>query len=78
MIQVRVGKSREVAGIRITPIERICISADVVYDHVLVYVACEPVVIILQKGEHRWAVSIDGEAVGPEQLAAFDPEVSAP
>jgi len=65
MKQLRQGRAFEVGGVTITPIEQLVIDGDSLGCGITVSVDYTPLGIIIDNGNERWALGIDGEQIDP-------------
>lgn len=72
MKRIRQGKVIEIAGVSIIPVERIVINGGCHPHGITISAECVPVGIILDDGEMRWAIGMDGKSIDPDELESVN------
>lgn len=68
MKKIRFGNKIELTDLLITPVEEITVSGYSDQQGISIYASCEPVGIIIESTEKRWAIDINGKLVSPDTL----------
>jgi len=70
MRQLRQGKTIEISGLSIIPVECIVIDGDCHPHGIAIVVEQTPIGIILDDGSQRWAIGIDGKILDLDALTS--------